>query len=341
MLPTLAQQTPYLARDILTNSPSYYLRQSYRHANGDLCHKELFDLGNNPEQFIIYIEDNGFYLSDKLVDAISPFVDGDCEELLEKLLWPFVRQDIRNKLEPFTNRGKVQISRVNPAEKEAIKHEIHVFDRRRLHYLWYGSIDQSGLYKMPDKLCRKLLGKSRDEREQFFIEKEQALFVDEVKEYLFTIFNLQQHFTESFATAMPEALSPEKLDSHFIQELCALNDDVSFWQSMATPSSLQPYLIRLLIMFFDYGFAQSQAEADFIKRFMHQHRNFSFPKKKVDMNEASEIFQESTETLTALNKKELTKLYRRKAKELHPDIGGEHEQFVRLTKVYEELLRKK
>lgn len=333
--------SPYLARNILPHTSGYSLRQSYRDENNFLWHRLLIELGNDPEKFIIYIDDNGFYISDELVDIISPFVGEDAGDLLEKLLWPFVRHDIRNKLEIFENRKKTHISKVSTEEKEAIKTEIHLFDRRRLHYLWYGSIDQSGLYKMPDKLCRKLLNKSRDEREQYFMEKEKVLFAGEVKEYLFTVFNLQHYFEELYALFMPEALSQEKLDSYFIDELCLLDDDLSFWQGMQASATLQPYFIRYLIMFFDYGFTQSQAEQDFIKQYMNNHRKFHFPKKKVDMDQVSEIFHESAETLQSLSKKELTKLYRKKAKELHPDIGGEHEEFVKLTEVYEQLLKRK
>ncbi len=333
--------SPYLAGNIWPHTFGYSLRQSYLDKNNCLRHRPLFDLGSDPEKFIIYIGDNGYYIDDELIDAISPFVDEDAGDLLEKLLWPFVRHDIRSKLDIFENRGRVHISKVSAEEKKAIEREIHLFDRRRLHYLWYGSIDQSGLYKMPDKLCRKLLYKSRDEREQYFIKKEQALLAGEVKEYLYTIFNLQHYFQESYALFMPEVLSQEKLDRYFIDELCLLDKDLAFWQGMEPSSTLQPYLIRHLIMFFDYEFAHRQAQQDFAKRFMHDHRKFQFPKKEVDMDQISEIFHESAETLRSLSKKELTKLYRKKAKELHPDIGGEHEEFVRLTEVYEQLLKRK
>ncbi len=36
--------------------------------------------------------------------------------------------------------------------------------------------------------------------------------------------------------------------------------------------------------------------------------------------------------------RELTRLYRQRAKNLHPDTGGEHEVFIRLTAAYEQLL---
>ena len=40
-----------------------------------------------------------------------------------------------------------------------------------------------------------------------------------------------------------------------------------------------------------------------------------------------------------MSKAALTRLFRRRAKKLHPDAGGDHETFVRLTAVYEEFKR--
>ncbi|MCJ7600456.1 MAG: J domain-containing protein [Desulfobulbaceae bacterium] len=335
----------YLARDILGASLRYSLRQTYRDdTTGLLRHREIFDLGESPQQFIIYLGDNGYCIDDKVTDAIEPYIAGDAAEMVEELLWPFVRRDIRTKLEPFMNRGRHNsLSPVTAAEQEAIDREIHLFDRRRLHYLWYGAIDQSGLYRMPAKLCRRLLGKSRDEKEQYFVASEQVFYADQVKEYLFTIFNLQQHFSESFARIMPQGLNQDRLDTFFVDELCRLNGDTVFWQGMEEANGLQPYLIRYLIMFFDYDFSASQAINDYIRQFMNSHRQFRFPKKKSSMttDKASEIFGETADKLTKLSKKELTKLYRKKAKELHPDTGGEHDEFVRLTEAFEQLLRQR
>jgi hypothetical protein len=39
--------------------------------------------------------------------------------------------------------------------------------------------------------------------------------------------------------------------------------------------------------------------------------------------------------------KELARQYRQKAQQLHPDKGGDHDKFVKLTEVYHELLRTK
>ena len=46
----------------------------------------------------------------------------------------------------------------------------------------------------------------------------------------------------------------------------------------------------------------------------------------------------SSQQLAGLRKKDLTRLYRQKAHELHPDKGGDTEEFIRLTAAYNELL---
>ncbi|MBI4794195.1 MAG: J domain-containing protein [Deltaproteobacteria bacterium] len=335
----------YLARSIHGDSFRYSLRQSCP-AEGEnfLRHREIFDLGHDPARFLVYPSGNTFHVRDDLVEAIAGLVEGEAADLLEEILWPFVRKDIREKVAPFRERARSRaLTKVTAAEQEAIDRELHLFDRRRLHYLWYGAIDQSGLYRMPAKLCRKLLGKSRDEKEQYFISREMVLYADQVKEYLFTVFNLQHYFTESYARILPQALNQERLDAFFLDELCSLNEDRIFWQGMEPAAGLQPYLVRYLILFFDYDFNEADALNDYIRQFMDSHRQFRFPQRKstMSMEEASGIFDESAEHLAKLSKRELTKLFRKKAKELHPDTGGDHEKFVRLKEAFEELRRKR
>jgi hypothetical protein len=335
----------YLARTVLGGRPRYSVRQSYPDATGNfLRHREIFDLGHDPGEFLVYPSDHTFYVRDDLVEAAAALVAGDAAQLLEEILWPFVRKEVRDKLAPFRDRDRSRtITRVTAAEQEAIDRELHLFDRRRLHYLWYGAPDQSGLFRMPAKLCRRLLGKSRDEKEQFFITREMALYADEVKQYLFTVFNLQHHFTESFARILPQALDQESLDTFFIEELCRLSRDDAFWQGMEPADGLQPYLTRYLILFFDYDFREADAVNDFIRQFMDSHRQFRFPQRKsaMSMEQASGIFDEPAERLAKLSKKELTRLFRKKAKELHPDTGGDQEKFVRLREAFEELRRRR
>ena len=76
---------------------------------------------------------------------------------------------------------------------------------------------------------------------------------------------------------------------------------------------------------------------------MGSHRSFSFPKREVvvDDQEASELFGVSKEELAKMSKARLTGLYRQLAHEHHPDKGGEHDNFVRLTELYRQIRKTK
>jgi hypothetical protein len=47
------------------------------------------------------------------------------------------------------------------------------------------------------------------------------------------------------------------------------------------------------------------------------------------------------DVLQTMSRRSLARLYRRKAQALHPDKGGNHEAFIRLTEGYRELVRRK
>lgn len=335
----------YLARSPLAGQPCFVVRQTCRdETSGLLFHRDIASLGNDPQFFIHYPENGGYTIDDRLIATIGEMAGADTEELVADLLWPFVRLDVRTRLESFRHRARGKATTpVTPAEQEAIAREMHDFDRRRLHYLWYGAIDQSRLHRMPNRLCRRLLNRCRDEKEQFFITMEQNFFADEIKRYLYAVFDLQRHFSESYARIMPEGLNEERLDACFVETICRLNRDPNLWQGLAETAGLQPYLIRYLILFFDYDFAAGQAIDDYIRQFINSHRTFRFPQKKGTMSrdEASAVFGETREKLDGMSKRELTRLYRHKAKQLHPDTGGGHDEFVRLTAAFEELLRRR
>jgi len=53
------------------------------------------------------------------------------------------------------------------------------------------------------------------------------------------------------------------------------------------------------------------------------------------------VFEKSREALKKMNRRDLGRLYRRKAQQLHPDKGGDHERFVKLNEAYHRLLRTK
>ena len=330
----------YLARKSIHGKIHYSIRQSYD--DGDvLCSRVLFELGPDPGNYFVYPGGNSFHIAEHLIESLEPFVNGDVGGKLENLLWPFIDPEIRIQIEPFFQRRyQFRSTKITNEELASIERQIHIFDRRRLHYLRYGSLDQGRIWKMPAKICRVLLNKSRDEREQYFIEQERCLEPSEYKLYIYVIFNVQRHFNEIVARAMPQGLNQGKVDEHFLEDLCQLDRDDLFWAGMEPENKLHDYLIRYLILFFDFDYGESSFLDDYIRRFMNSHRKFSFPESKstISLEEAGSIFDVPAEDLKKMSKKQLTRLYRKKAKQLHPDIGGDHHTFVELGEAYKKLL---
>ena len=334
----------YLAAISRAGTTRYEVRQSYLHGT-DFNHqyRTIFDLGSNPRRYIVRISDDICYFAPELEDAIGSKTDEDPTSLLEELLWDFLPAEEQHRLEIFGHRSRAKISPLSIQDRAAIEKQVHLFDRRRLYYLRYGAVDQSRIFRLNPKLYRPLLGQSRDEREYYFIELEKVLNLNEMKTYVFAIFDLQRHFSETYSSTMPEALNQIDISEHFLNDLCNLNEDVHFWSGNAMTDALHEHLIRYLIMFFDHGYGRRSLFDDFIKEFMGRHRAFQWPEKKpqVSTAEAASAFNTEWKSLQKMNKKELTRLYRTRAKELHPDSGGDHDQFVRLSTAYASLLVRK
>ena len=339
------EPTIYLARSVLVSPIHYQLRLSYWDSKAS-CFRttELIDLGQTPADFLHYPNDTCFHLDTDLVYRIEKLCGRDMESELEAILWPFVDPSVQRKMEHFFSRGS------NAARfKRGVKllsfdgRPAHSFDKRRLHFLRFGSTDQGRVFIMPPRLEAKLLNKSRDELEQYFLEEEARLREHELKSYLYAALNLQKHFTESFARSIPQALPAEKIDDAFVKELCLINENHDFWQERTNYQTLPDYLIRYLILFFDSSFPRQNRGFQQAKEFMDSHREFSWPERKSSVNkdDISDIFGESEESLKDADKKEITRLYRQKAKSMHPDTGGDQEKFVKLTEAYEMLLREK
>ncbi len=333
----------YLTKKTIQGKIHYFLRQSYKKNNFWLS-RELFSLGTRPGKYIIYGGGNSFYLDDKLLSRVGEFTNHDPENDLEYLLWPFVDPEIRYKLAPFYKpERKFKTTKITSDELSAIKNEIHDFDRRRLHYFRYGSINQGAIDKMRPKMLRVMLEKSRDEREQYFLAQEEALEPDELKQYVYVIFDLKHYFSELIAHAMPEGLDQQRLDKYFLINLCELNLDKSFWVGMPDYCGLHEYLHRYVIMFFDNNYRASFFSQETLRRFINQRAGYRAAgyKRPVTREQAGTIFAVSIDRLQKMSKQELTRLYRKKAKEMHPDKGGEHSSFVKLTAAYNELLKSK
>ncbi len=333
----------YLARYFKNNCTYYLLRESF--PDGDLLrHRNLLDLGGDPEKFIVYSVDSSFYIENSIFERLRRTgVDADYDEV-ESLFLPFLDADIRDKIAPFAKRKTG--GNWKPMDERTRQHifeNTHLFDRRRIHYLRFGMMNQRDLDRSP-ALFKILLNKSRDELEQLMLEQERRLSPDEYKSYVFTIFDLRRYFKEEFATSTPWALNSDLLDEYFFEELCHLDRDRLFWRGLERDADLLSYMVRYVVMFFDYSFphASGWTGHEYFRTYSDAGRwGFATKKLRMPTEDAASVFGISQAELAALNKTEVTKLYRKKAQELHPDKGGEHELFIALSAAYNELLRGK
>ncbi|MDO5674484.1 MAG: hypothetical protein Q4G66_06170 [bacterium] len=336
----------YLARK--ENGPNRYefvLRESYRRGEYFAC-RDVARLGRDPGDYLVYSGNNAFHIDETLIQHLraqgvsTPYAE------LEDLFFPYVDPQIRIHLEPFRMRGRNRNwKRADDSLRRRALEETHVFDRRRLHYLRLGRSSVQAVEKTP-ALYISLLDKSRDEIEQHILLQEQILQARDLHYYLFSIFDLQRHFQESYARSMPHALEQGKVDVFFLEELCSLAQDERFWLGYPVDlkkDALPYYLRRYLFMYFDLI---PEELPHWRASFSGRSRRFSSSgsgapgpdRQNLSRQDALAVFSLSAAELGNLDKKGLTRLYRKKAQEMHPDKGGDAEAFIRLTSAYEQLL---
>jgi hypothetical protein len=112
---------------------------------------------------------------------------------------------------------------------------------------------------------------------------------------------------------------------------------------MTVDERLHEYLVRYVIMFFDGEYARSPFLDEFVQNFINsrRHHRTLTRKRKVSLDEASTIFGVSKDALKKMNRRDLSRLYRRTAQKLHPDKGGDHDRFIRLTAAYHGMMKSK
>ncbi len=333
----------YLAKLQRGSATSYEIRQSYQETENSFNFRTVYNLGDNPSRLIKPFADHVVLFDTQLVQAVSAYTQENSEAMLEKLLWDFLPEEARRRQTLFHSHSTYRVGPLTGADRDRIACQVHLFDRRRLYYLRYGAVDQSRLSRLHEKSCRPLLGQSRDEREFYFTAEERALQPGHYLQYVYAIFNLQRYFHQSFAPWLPESLAFDEMAEHFEQELCQLNKDPRFWQEEQPGQFLHRHLTRYLFMFFDYTPGRRSFFTDFAKSFMAGHRTFRWPERQTarTAEKISEIFATPYEQLKKMNRAQLNRLYRQKAMQLHPDRGGDHDLFIELTTIYNELLTTK
>jgi hypothetical protein len=106
---------------------------------------------------------------------------------------------------------------------------------------------------------------------------------------------------------------------------------------------LHDYLVRYVIMYFDNDYGRSPWLADYIRQFMDSRRHYAPPPPRTTVStaEAVSIFGIGKEEVHSMNRRTLSRLYRKKAREFHPDQGGDSKLFIKLTEAYQTLLKRK
>jgi len=334
----------YLARHRVKGKIIYTIRESYENDAG-LHSRDLFELGSDPSKHIVYPGGNAFYIDEAVEGQLLTAGLRPEPQEIEDIFWPFIDPEIKRIIEPFRNRSKAR-SKTEPRDPDRetkIRAGVHLFDKRRLHFLRFGQMDQGYIGRMPAAMLKRVAGKSRDEIEQYFIVQEQSLAPAEFKNYVYVIFDLQRFFKELVAKEFPQGLNQTSVDLHLTEEVCRLNQSPEFWDGRPPQEELHEYLIRYVLWFFDYDYGHGTFLQDYIKDFMNRHRQHRppKPKKTVSLNEAGKSFGVKEETLKNITIRGLRRLYRRQAQKLHPDTGGDHGKFIKLTEAYQSLLAAK
>ncbi len=317
----------------------YELCESYL-KDGTWYHRKLTELGTDPRIWIEYPGGNSFYvrkeLEEELVDLGADFTDRE----LEFIFLPYVEADIRRVVERFQRTDPVRKPWKSYSREELFRRQqaLHDFDKRRIHYLRFGRVDIGNLDARPWPFLNVLLNKSRDEIEQIMEDMERELSPWETRPYLYTALNCQSRFGHLLTRNSPEALDPDMVDDVFVEKLCRLNIDPSFFSGVHNhdPDRLHEYLVRYLILYFDqpvHGPSREYVE-DFIWK-------SAASTLSGDVKEACSLLGIDPDAFHAMDRRKLTRVYRAKAKKAHPDRGGENEAFVRVRAAYELLLQRK
>jgi len=334
----------YLRRVMFQDGYHYVIRESYSEG-GCWRHKDLADLGGNPGEYIEYTGGNGFYFNRDLEERLHDGGVKYCSDDLECLFLPFLNPHIRRVIASFQTHRSRQNRWGNISSHELTQRHrlLHSFDKRRLHFLRCGRVDIGDLERRPWKFLNVLLEKSRDEIEHTIEGMERVLRPHEMRPYLFTALHLQSHFPHHLLRNHPVALDQETVDQYFVEALCSINSDATFFTGVEAceRATLHPYLTKYLILYFDSDFERDHWP-DSIRAFVRRQQSYRpLPaRERMGMDDACKIFGISREDMSKMKDDELVRMYRRKAKDLHPDRGGDKESFIRMAEAFACLLGK-
>jgi len=326
----------YLARLRTKESIRYVIRHSY-FDQGNFKHRDLFDLGADPTRYIRYPGGNSYYFDPLVEEAIfDKGVDLSPDDL-DRIFFNFLQPEIQRVVIGF-DRGFKNSQVPSLPIGHSSHFQVHLFDKRRYHYLRFGHSSQRYIQKVPEKHFKFLHNRSRDELEHYFESEEHQLSFRDIGPYMATVFQL------SAFRPQPDGGSPllPQLDRYFLDQLCRLDEDEKFRAGTAPASGLYPHLIRYALFWFDHAPAASETEWQYIQDFINRHRAYRPPVKTMkQIKEAETLFGYDWKELKRMDGPSLTRIFRRLALKHHPDQGGDAETFHRLTHYYQLLMQKK
>jgi len=337
----------YLKHETIRGDHRYTIRESCRR-DGCLKHRILFDLGADPGAYIEYPGGNSFYIRESLEEDLQHQGVEYSERELEGLFIPFLDPHVRRIVERFSRPESSRWKHCSSEELLRRHKALHAFDKRRLHYLRFGRVHIGDLEAKPWKFLNVLLEKSRDETETLLEEMERELPPHEIRRYLYTALGLQRSFRHLPTRYHPEALDPFKVEEAFLEELCRLNRDRHFFQGVDDhdATTLHPYLQKYAILYFDSAFDPNIVWDEYVTDFVWRHRfsrRFGSARGGTSGSEKEACLHLGI-TITEFEKmdrRELSRIYRRLALKAHPDQGGDKESFIRVKAAYECLLQHK
>jgi len=332
----------YLRRVRYGDGYHFVIRESY--GDGDcIRNRDIMDLGPHPENCVEYPGGNGFYIDPSVEEMLqAKGVEYTAEEL-EQLFMPFLPFRIRRVIEQFRCHRSTARDRESSVELLEKQRGLHSFDKRRIHFLKFGRVDMGDLEGRPWKFLNVLIGKSRDEIEHTIEEMERGLQPREIRPYVYTALNLQSCFPSHLLRNQPAGLDREKVDAVFLDEICRLNRDNSFFRGVEDHDSccLHSILARYVILYFDHEFPGITLN-DYLNEFMRSRfRNSVRQRPVMALESACRLFGITVCEFEGMSEKDLVRVYRRTAHKVHPDKGGSQDGFVQVTEAYECLLARK
>jgi hypothetical protein len=323
----------YLARRHIHRRTHYIICQSVA-GPGCMQSRDLFDLGPDPTRFIHYPGGSSYYFDACIEESLHRQGVKASQEDLDAIFFEFLAPETQRVITGFDRRMK----RRQPAQLSEACQAPHLFDKRRYHCLRFGCRSRQYIHRVPEKVFRLLLNKSRDELEQYFLTGERILRPAERFHYVAIIFELNR-FAPAPRSNLPLTL---QLDGFFIDRLCRLNRDPHYTAGLPQFQGLYEHLARYAVMYFDSEAMHLVSHSDYFRDFMNRHRSYVPPAKvRIKMREAEQLFGHTWKELQRMDRRTLTRRYRQLALQHHPDHGGQDDIFRRLTAYYKALLAKK